>query len=260
MGFFHFDESLHPEAQFALGAFVYSEESLDATISEALYQSGLIPGVDEFKSGIRMDRNPKQAHARQLLKSILHERCGIGVIVAPDLPRQLLGHEALYGLNKILSTISFRSKSHDVFFDQGLFPHLFVGQQAIEVVSFAQSCRFHLEQDSKRFLGLQVADLVAHMCATMLLADLGLVRKTVKAGDNSGFDPGSDIELEFELWATLRRRFFAAPPPPVDSWKSQLDYQVDVESRGLHIAQSCDPRLRDSALARFGKMYLGCIH
>jgi len=53
MGFFHFDESLHPEAQFALGTFVYSEESLDTCVREALQKTGLSPGVDEFKSGIR---------------------------------------------------------------------------------------------------------------------------------------------------------------------------------------------------------------
>ena len=35
----------------------------------------------------------------------------------------------------------------------------------------------------------QLADLVAHTCAVMLLAELGLVKKTVKAGENSGYDP-----------------------------------------------------------------------
>jgi len=34
----------------------------------------------------------------------------------------------------------------------------------------------------------------------MLLAELGLVKKTVKAGEK-GYDPDSDMELEFELWA-----------------------------------------------------------
>jgi hypothetical protein len=51
MGLFHFDESLHPKAGFALGVFVYSEGSLNAPVSTALLQSGLIPGHDEFKSG-----------------------------------------------------------------------------------------------------------------------------------------------------------------------------------------------------------------
>ncbi len=260
MGFFHFDESVHPTAKFALGAFVYSEEPLDDLVGDALHQSGLTPGVDEFKSSVRMDRNPEFAQARERLKSILHLRCGIGVTVAPPSPRTLLGHEGLYGLNKILSTITFRSKSHDVFFDQGIFSSVAAGERAVKTISLAQPCSFHFEQDSKRIMGLQVADLVAHMCATMLLCELGLIKKTVKAGVNSGYDPDLDVELGFELWATLRYRFFAAPPPPVDTWKSQLDYQVDVESVGLHVAQTCDTNVRDSATVRFGKMYLGCIH
>jgi len=69
---------------------------------------------------------------------------------------------------------------------------------------------------------------------------LGLVTKTVKAGDNSGYEPNSDVELEFKLWAVVRYDFFAAPPPP-DQWKSQLDFEVDVEARGLHVASAWNP-------------------
>ena len=261
MGFFYFDESIHQRGKFALGSFVYSETSLDCSVINALLESGLIPGVDEFKSGARMDRNPKQSRARELLKEVIHKQCGIGVVVAPDIPRELLGFEAPLGLTKILSTITFRSKTHDVFFDKGIFNNEAEGRlQAAKVPSTCPPCNFHFEQDSVQVLGLQVADLVAHTCAMMLLAQLGLLKKMVKAGEYSGYDPNQDMELEFELWASLRYSFFAAPPPPVDSWKSQLDYQVDVASRGLHIADGCDSFFRDAALARFGSMYLGCIH
>jgi hypothetical protein len=107
-------------------------------------------------------------------------------------------------------------------------------------------------------MGLQLADLASHMCATMLLCELGLVKKTVKAGEDSGYDSKLNIALEFELWAALRYKFFAAPP--VDTWSSQFNYEVDVESRGLHVARTCGAELTESARARFGKMYLGCIH
>ena len=261
MGFFYFVESIHPRGKFALGSFVYSETSLDSTVSKALMESGLIPKVDEFKSEARMDRNPERARVRELLKEIIHEQCGIGVVVAPNTPRELLGFEAPLGLTKILSTIKFRSETHEVFFDKGIFENEVEGRlQAAKVPSTCPPCTFHFEQDSVQVLGLQVADLVAYSCAMMLLAQLGLLKKMVKAGENSGYDPNQDMELEFELWAGLRRSFFAAPPPPVDSWKSQLDYQVDVASRGLHIADSCDSNVRDAALIRFGRMYLGCIH
>ena len=83
---------------------------------------------------------------------------------------------------------------------------------------------------------------------------------TVKAGENSSYDPDSDMELEFELWGSVRYNFFSAAPSPPNQWESQLDFQVDVESRGLHVAAACDPKVRESALARFGSMYLGCVH
>jgi hypothetical protein len=111
-----------------------------------------------------------------------------------------------------------------------------------------------------KVLGLQVADLIAHTCATILRAQLGSVKKTIKPGPNSGYDPDGDMPLDFGLWAGLRYNFFAAAPPPYETWKSQLDFSVDVESRGLHISTLCDNAVKNAALFRFGKMYLGCIH
>src|SRR5258705_5189827 len=104
MGYFYFDESIHPRANFSIGAFVYSKESLDLAVGDALRQSGLIPGVHEFKSGTRMDQHPEQAKARDLLKSAINSHCRIGLLVSPDHPRQLLGQEAIIGLEKIMST------------------------------------------------------------------------------------------------------------------------------------------------------------
>jgi hypothetical protein len=260
MGFFYFDESIHPRGKFSLGAFVYAEKPLDAEVADALRRSGLVPQADEFKSGARMDQSPEQVCAREHLKALVHMRCGIGVVIAPDCPRGDLGREAFVGLSKILSTTHFSSSTHEVFFDEGIFSTLAAGQHAAEHFRPAQPCTLHYEQDSVQILGLQVADLVAHTCSVMLLAQLGLVRKNVKAGENSGYDPNLDMELDFELWASVRYNFFAAPPPPYETWKSQLDWQVDVAARGLHVAETCDFTVRDAALSRFGKMYQGCIH
>jgi hypothetical protein len=259
MGFFYFDESIHPNAKFTLGAFVYSERDLDEVVAEALRQSGLVPRIDEFKSRARMDRSPQQVCCRNYLRSVVQDHCRIGIVVAPHSPRPLLGSEAFCGLRKILSTNRFESAQHQAFFDQGIFATVAVGKSTAEALSdIALTCFF--EQDSRQVLGLQAADFVAHTCAAMLLAELGFLRKTVKAGENSGYDPDSDVELEFELWAGIRYNFFAAAPPPPDQWKSQLDFRVDVESRGLHVAAACDSGVREAALARFGNMYLGCIH
>ena len=122
MGFFYFDESIHPNGKFALGAFVHAEHDLQEIVAEALRESGLIPRADEFKSGARMDRSPGLRWARENLWSIVQRHCRIGVVVAPNSPRRQLGSEALDGLKKILSTNQFESAEHQVFFDEGIFP------------------------------------------------------------------------------------------------------------------------------------------
>ncbi|HEY2232618.1 MAG TPA: hypothetical protein VGK01_04000 [Candidatus Angelobacter sp.] len=260
MGFFFFDESIHSAAGFSLGTFVYSENDLNAPVAEALIRGGLLPRSDEFKSSSRMDRCQAQARVRDELKSVIQKHCRLGVVVTPANPRRSLGYEAVNGLEKIVSCNTFDTAKHEVFFDQGIFDHAASGQRTFKREPWNESCTFHFEQDSIQVLGLQVADLAAHICAIMLLSALGKHTKKVKAGDNSGYDPDMDIELDFELWACVRYNFFAAAPPPVAAWKSELDYAVDVASRGLHIAHACSPELRRAAQSRFGNMYLGCIH
>src|SRR5205807_6518610 len=87
MGFFYFDESIHPNGQFALGAFAYAERNLDEIIAGALSECGLTPRFDEFKSGARMDRHPEQKRARKKLRWVVQENCRIGIVVAPHSPR-----------------------------------------------------------------------------------------------------------------------------------------------------------------------------
>lgn len=260
MGHFYFDESVHPRGGFVLGAFAYSEVALDIAIADALRSVGLKPGVDEFKSGYRMDREPEQVQVRDLLKSMVSSNCRIGLVVVPEPLRHTLGNEALKGLQKILATNQFESDSHEVFFDEGIYAERGATEIVATRIRNDHHCKLHFDQDSVLVMGLQLADLLAHTCATMLLAQLGFVKKLVRAGENSGYDPDSEGPIEFKLWAGIRFNFFAAGPPPVDTWKSQLDFRVDVESRGLHIADSCGSKLREAALSCFGQMYVGCIH
>jgi hypothetical protein len=111
MGFFYFDESIHPKAKFTLGAFVYAERDLDEAVAEALRQSGLTPRIDEFKSSALMDRSPQQACARKHLRLVVHDRCRIGIVVVPDSPRQLLGCEAFCGLRRFCQLTTSRAHS-----------------------------------------------------------------------------------------------------------------------------------------------------
>jgi hypothetical protein len=126
-------------------------------------------------------------------------------------------------------------------------------------IGIDQYCSVLPEQDSRETKGLQLADLVAHTAGLMLLDSLGLLKKVVKAGDNSGYDPDTEIQLGFEMWASLRYHFFFAGPVPEQDevYKGAL---TKVGSNGLFIAPSCDDKLRAAAIDRFHECYLGCIH
>lgn len=149
--------------------------------------------------------------------------------------------------------------SHVAVFDEGVFASVAQAERMLATSGLASRVVPVFEADSKVNGGLQVADLVAHCCGRMLYEYRADVKKMVKAGENSGYDPELELELEFELWAGLRYHWFCgeAKDRPADLPASWL---VAVEGHGLHISDSCSAELRAAALARFGRMYLGCIH
>lgn len=257
MGYFYFDESIQQRAGFIIGAFVYSQADLTPRVFEALASAGLQPRVDEFKSGARMDGCPERANARGTLLGLLQYLC-IGLIVVPACARGDLGAEALAGLEKIIRANELTKSRHWVYLDEGIT----VERGLIDnfIARIGVPCEVLLHQNSKFIGGIQVADLAAHSMGVMLLEHQGHLKKTVKAGEDSGYDPDLDIELGFELWASLRYAFFKAPQPipgPEDPLGNSM---FDVKNYGLHVAPSCDDALRIAAVERFGECYLGCIH
>ena len=256
MGFFYFDDSLHSRGRFSLGAFVYSECPLENPVVAALCASGLKPGVDEFKSGARMDLHPEQAMARSSLMAIFRSHCRVGIVIAPDSPREVLGDEALCGLRAILAN-PFRGDTHEIFFDEGIFQNRQVATRKVSSKPEFSKCRFHFEQNSIQVKGIQVADLLAHCCSIMLLAELGLVKKTVRLGATFGLEPDTEVDLEYEMNTLLRNHFFMSPLPRVP--RPEREFWVDVYPWGLHVAPSCLGSVRNAAMSRFGKVFLGCI-
>lgn len=259
MGHFYFDETIQERGGFIIGAFVYSPNDVTPLVYSAIEQVGLRPGVDEFKSGARMDRNPKQSELRGRLIEIL-SNTRVGLVVVPATERALLGRHALLGLRKILSANGLAQKPHSVFLDQGITINK--GDCKELLGETGALCEVYQSQDSKLIGGIQLADLTAHLLGGILLESLGLVSKLVRAGENSGYDPDLEIELGFELWATLRYQFFKAPHPNPGAIPEDPigDLIFDVENYGLHISDGCPQTLKEAALQRFGTCYLGCIH
>ncbi len=95
MGFFFFDESIHQRGGFALGAFVYTPSDPTTKLRKALKAAGLKPGIDEFKSGTHVGRNPRQAKARDYIQNVLRDSGRIALVIVPASKSDALGREAL---------------------------------------------------------------------------------------------------------------------------------------------------------------------
>jgi len=259
-GFIYYDDSKHPDSRFYLGAFIYSDKDLNDIISEYISICGLDPNKDEFKSRSRKDKHPEQVELRKYLKRLIGEIKIFVVISAPnENDFKISTKQAL--INLIENNISDLKTELNIFLDQGIFKN----ENDTEYKSLtdkigSNNVRINIEQDSIKIKGIQLADLVAHSCSIMLKESLGLINKTIKAGENSGYDPETDIEIGFEMWAGIRYNFFSTPPPHPDEWESQLDCVAKVDKKGLYISDNCTDEIKIKGMERFGEMYLGCIH
>lgn len=253
----YFDESIHDIAGFIVGAFVFSDRGVNLPVRHALAESGFDPRRDEFKSGFRMSEDPRRTALRSRLLRIL-QSCKIGVVVIPAAARAELGVEALRALRMMRDkNRSDLGQLTRCYFDEGLGLRGKNGIDAVETAGLSDA-GVRAEQDSRHVRGIQLADLAAHTCATMLLESTGYIKKLVKAGPNSGYDPEFEIQLGFALWASLRYSLLGHPFPPGSSLANTPF--MDVASFGLYIGESCTSSLREAALSRFGTNYVGCIH
>lgn len=226
-------------------------------ISSVFQKFGYDPETFEYKSSSKMANDESLRALRSALKSFIGRHCKIAVCVVDGDKR--LGPAALELLTATLSHSHLRGQSHEVFFDEGLFQSSKSASQLVEGEPRFRLCKFRFEQDSRKHLGIQLADIVAHTCSTMLLETLGHITKKVvlNAPGDSVYD-GLEAELGFEMWAGIRYAFLSNNKP---NPKDDLDLaSVDVYPWGLFIDESVDERIYSSAMKRFGENYLGCIH
>jgi len=256
MGFFYFDESIQERGEFIIGAVIYSDIDLTPKVFTELKSLGFRPGIDEFKSSTFMQGNLKLSELRERLNAIL---CNskIGVVVVPVKDRNRLGDEAIFGLTKIIESNKLASQAHIIYFDTDIKVSDSVEQ--LFKKRFPTS-ELNLNQDSIVVAGLQIADLAAHLLGRMLLADMGIINKTVRAGENTPFDPDELLEHDYVIWSSLRHSFFMAPsandPDSISHYESLM---FDMTEYALHISSTCSEDLRRVSLERFGNCFLGCI-
>jgi hypothetical protein len=260
MGSFFFDESIHERAGLILGAFVYAPRSVADLVNRALQKCGLSPGTDEFKSSARMDNSPKLIRLRGYLLHIVSHETRIAVLICPAVERSLLWREGIHALNRIIDANRLQNIRHEAYFDERIVTNLLAAESLVRQLEIDATCTCHFEQNSKSVPGLQLADLVAHTCSTMLLEQMGLISKLVKVGPNSGYDPNLEVGLGWDLWTGVRYSFFHGG----NSYTVKDDplnfMTVSVSGFGLFIASSCNDELWAAGESRFGQCYLGCIH
>jgi len=259
LGYFYFDESIHERAGFILGAYVYSPDDLSPSVYAQIKAVGLRPGIDEFKSSTKMDKDPQRQLLRDKIKELLWSAWAkVGLVVIPLQERSHLGEEALRGLEKIIRVNDLRGgKAHQVFFDEGI--SFKDGSLFVKELKLNDCCEFHFKQNSRLLGGLQIADMVAHTMSVMLLETLGIVNKEVRIGRDEGYRNDFDVNLSFVLWASIRHHLFTMDRIAVVD--DQIPgFMVDTGSYAVYIAESCSSSLRDAVEKRFGECYLGCIH
>jgi hypothetical protein len=258
MSHFYFDESIHERGGLIAGAYVYGPDA-DAEVLAAVRRVGLRAGADEFKSSARMSHSPEQVALRAELQKIL-AAYRVAVLVTSVNARSSLGVDALRALDQFSRANDLAGRTTlTAFLDQGLFDSPRQAAELSKAIGLHQYCDVRSEQDSRVVGGLQLADLVAHTAGVMLLQILGLMRKQVKAGPDSGYDPAMELDLGFELWTGLRYRFFHAGPVAGQDEMYQ-GVLMEIGPNGLYISDVCPPELRTAAQHRFGQCYLGCIH
>ncbi len=251
MKYVYFDDSIHDRGGFIIGAFVSLTKDPDTDLSNILINNGFDPNNDEFKSSTHFKECPKMIDVRDQLKSYVRNNCGISIIVLPRKNRDKLGAETINAFHKMVQFNTINDPM-SIYFDEGIFKNIKDGQKIASQYSFDR-CNFNFKTSSVTCKGIQLADLVAHTCSVMLLDQMGLINKTIKAGDNSGYAPDTDIELGFELWASIRGNFFCKQ-------KAVSSPYYIVEPYGLYISHLCSNSLSIKARERFGETYRGCIH
>ncbi|SEM23852.1 hypothetical protein SAMN04488077_103106 [Roseovarius tolerans] len=255
MAYLYLDDSKHHPHGFSLAAFAICDADPHEELEALFVECGFDLSSYEYKSSTAMRDNPGLQRLRNALRGFVSSKCQIAVCIV-DGDKQI-GPASLALLKKAILHPKLRGQRHQVFFDEGLFSSESRAKTIASEISGLDDCTIHFEQDSQRVSGIQVADLIAHTCGTMLLDALGKINKIVNV-PNSGYDDGVEIDLGFEMWAGIRYSFLSVGSgADIDDEDFAV---VLVEPHGLYIDPSASPEVSVAAPKRFGSMYLGCIH
>jgi hypothetical protein len=250
------DESINAKDGYIVAAIIAAPVSIDDSVVKVLISAGLSPRIDEYKSSNIKNNNSADRQLRSELQEIILEKdCRIAIVVCDINEREKIGEFVLKLIIDLSTKERFGNNFITINFDEGILSSKVKAN--FEKLLSPAKITINDNCNSKEVYGLQLADMVAHMIATILRCDLGSLKKLVPVGDNSGAETDLLVALEFELWANLRYQLAFSEGRAINE-SDKDDFGALLEPFGLYISDRC--RVKELAVMRFGTVYLGCIH
>ena len=244
MSYIYVDESIHDRASFIVVAAVCADEDLGAEMACALTEAGFTPGVDEFKSSMRMAGNAAAQQLRSHLRYLLMRRCKVAVAICSVDERQRLVEFTYDLVDQLMADDLVQSGT--LFLDEGIKKP---GRAA------PYGWRVEANCDSRQVPGIQMADCAAHTVATMVLAELGLVTKMVAT---DGLYPEPEVEMAWSLWTSLR--YALSSGTPVGGFDDEGLCEPMMKPFGLLVSEALSEDVKAAVDERLGAVWVGCIH
>lgn len=270
------DESIHDSCGFVATAFVFGGEGFEKTVEEVLKDAGLSPPSEEFKSSARMDSDPRMQLARNGLLALAGSRAKVAVFFG-SFNRAALGKHTLQALQSVVVRNGIDPGALSVYCDEEIFPSGREASRLHALFHFLGQSTIYPCEDSRKRLGIQVADAVAYSFGRILKEELTGKQKFVDiGGTGTGYEEGTLAPLGWELLMTLRYGLLTRPmvqggepyDPGIDP--VILDPENDdpvaygqhpvLLGWGVQIAPEADDVLRQGVERAFGRIWLGCIH
>ena len=257
MAYLYFDESIRENGNFIVGALVLAKGNVSSAIRNQWCAMGYDPDVFEYKSSALKLIDPRSQQQRDFLRKLLHSS-KLAFTVCPSEDRKQLGTYCASLVAQLQEKGLLPPGNHELYVDQNInMPR----ERQSNLITSGVSV--FLNQDSRIAAGLQVADHAAHALGGILLEEMNIVRKIVSYDGGSGYDPDQEIELGFELWASLRYALLGKSeyiPGISPASDDSINPYLRVDGYGLFVSPSCSEKLAENVRNRFGINYLGCIH
>ena len=187
MSYLYFDESIRENGQFIIGALVESKTDLSPCVRQKWIDMGLDPSQHEYKSSSPKEGNELGQGQRAFIGELL-SHSGLALTVAPVDARRHLGNYCTELVLQLLNTGLLSGGEHVLYIDENIR----VSQNDRSRLE-SMSVRCYPNTDSSIEAGIQLADHAAHSLGGMLLEEIGVIKKRVRAGESSGYHPDEHL-------------------------------------------------------------------